>query len=257
MIATIDIGNSNVVFGIYNEGKWSHVWRVETKPDEELMYYELHLGNHLLENGIDPRKLEKTIISSVVPQLNPYFDDLVRLLLKQEPLWLNSDAFPLLPLEILKPNEIGSDIVANCLAAKTLFNQNAIIIDFGTAMTFTAVSGQGKIEGVNIVPGIKTAIHSLFDRTAQLPEVPLEYPNWILGQDTVSAIQSGILIGYVGLIRHMVQSIKTHWNSGAIVLATGGLGAILSPLQREYDHHLPNLTLDGLRIFGGLTTGDC
>jgi type III pantothenate kinase len=123
-----------------------------------------------------------------------------------------------------------------------------LIVDFGTALTFTLVNSAGKMEGVSIAPGLKTAVKSLFSQTAQLPEVPLEVPESALGFDTVSAIQAGILWGYVGMVKEMISRVKEEKGEHIKVLATGGLSSILTPLQSYFDEVNKLITLEGLRI---------
>jgi type III pantothenate kinase len=125
-------------------------------------------------------------------------------------------------------------------------------VDFGTALTFTLVDQAGKMQGVSIAPGLKTAVKSLFSQTAQLPEVPLEMPVSALGFDTVSAIQSGILWGYVGMVKEMIARVKAERNVEVKVIATGGLSSILTPLEQYFDEVNKLITLEGLRIIAQL-----
>ena len=156
----------------------------------------------------------------------------------------------LLPLDILRPHEIGTDLVANALAGYSRYHCNCVIVDFGTALTFTTVSGQGKILGVAITPGLRTAIRSLFANTAQLPEVPIEAPESALGQNTTHAIQAGIVLGYEGLVRHLANKIKAELQNDCIVVATGGLSGKIPALHDLFEEIIPSLTLDGVRLIG-------
>jgi type III pantothenate kinase len=155
-----------------------------------------------------------------------------------------------LPIDILNPFEIGSDLVANAAAAHFKYKKACIVVDFGTALTFTTISSTGKILGVSIAPGLKTAIRSLSQNTAKLFDVPLVMPTSALGKNTVTAIQSGILIGYEGLVRNMVLKIREEVQEECHAIATGGLSSIISPLHDFFHAVEPNLTLDGLRMIG-------
>lgn len=249
MLLAIDIGNSNVTFGFYYEKKWKYVWRLPTRTDREApMYYQMQLSQRLLEAGITPGNVRQLILSSVVPDLTPIFEHLAQHLLAKKAITLSPDNYHKLDLQIDRPNEIGTDLLANAAAAYYLYGRDSIVVDFGTALTFTTVNADGHILGVSIVPGLKTAISALFQKTAQLPEVPLELPQSAVGKNTVHSIQSGVLIGYVGLVRHMLQSIRSELGQHYQAIATGGLSSILHPLRNDFYQINPNLTLDGLRL---------
>ena len=151
-------------------------------------------------------------------------------------------------MKILNPYEIGSDLVANAVAAYFKYGQTCIVVDFGTALTFTTVSGDGTILGVSIVPGLKTAIRSLSQNTAKLFDVPLEMPDSALGRNTVSAIQSGIILGYEGLVKNIVTKIREEQKEPCPAIATGGLAFVITSLKDFFYAFEPTLTLDGLRM---------
>jgi len=251
MLLAIDIGNTNVTFGLAQGGEWKHTWRLPTMADgEALLYYEVQVTNFLLENDIAAVEVEQTVISTVVPALRPTFEELAYHLFRTQPILVGPDIYPRLRLQIARPDELGTDLYANAVAAHYLFQRDCIITDFGTALTFTTVTAAGELLGVSIAPGLKTAISALFQKTAQLPEVPLELPASAVGKNTVHAIQSGILIGYVGLVRHILQAIRAELGPQYVAIATGGLSSILHPLKDEFYAVEPNLTLDGLRLIG-------
>jgi len=253
MVLVFDIGNSNVVAGIRDATTWQAVWRYPTYQEQpSLLFYEVKLSEHLLELGMAANAIERVVISSVVPELTPVFVALTRQLFDQEPLLMRGALFEQLGLTIERPHEIGSDLVANALAVYHRHKKDCIVVDFGTALTFTPVSAKGEILGVSIAPGLKTAIQALYTKTAQLPEVPLALPTSPIGRNTTHAIQSGILIGYVGLVRHMLAEIRKDAGTHYSAIATGGLSAILEPLADEFEYIDPNLTLEGIYIFGEL-----
>ena len=141
-------------------------------------------------------------------------------------------------------------MVANAVAAYDHYRKSCIVVDFGTALTFTTLSDEGKILGVSITPGLKTAIKSLTQNTAKLFDVPLEMPKSALGTNTITAIQSGILFGYSGLVQSMVAEIRNEVQQEIPAVATGGLSSIITPLKDFFDHIDTKLTLNGLRIIG-------
>ncbi|MDX2071374.1 MAG: type III pantothenate kinase [Haliscomenobacter sp.] len=249
MVLAIDIGNSNVVVALHDGNSWSQVWRIPTITEADAaLFYEKRLADLLMEAGLLLGPRPRVVVSSVVPQLTQSFLHIAEHLFGQPALKVAPPIYPKLKLQIDRPNEIGTDLLANAVAAHHLYQQDCIVVDFGTALTFTTVTGEGHILGVAIAPGLKTAIASLFQKTAQLPEVPLTLPQTPIGKNTEHAIQSGILIGYVGLVRHMLAEIRREVGEQYIAVATGGLSSILTPLQADFQHIDPMLTLEGLRI---------
>lgn len=250
MLLAVDIGNTDVVFGVYSDAKPVQVWRTPTLARQPAYHYQSYLQLQMLESGISPAQFSTVVISSVVPVLTPTIADLLEKLVSVRPVLVGFDSFPDLKLEIDHPYELGSDLIANAVAAYTRFKQNCVVVDFGTALTFTAISGDCKVLGVAIVPGLKTAVKALFANTAQLPEVPLVLPETAIGKNTTHSIQSGILIGYEGLIRTLVARFKDELGGDCQVIATGGLSSIISTLGHEFTEVDRGLTLDGLRIIG-------
>lgn len=249
MILAIDIGNSNIVIGVSTKEEWKKIWRVETNSTQSVLYYQQYLMDALLEEGIASTNIQSVVFSSVVPDLNEKFKTLFEHAFHQAKVTiLNPELYIKLGLKVARPYEIGSDLVANSIAAHQFYSGNIIVIDFGTALTFTMVNHEGHILGVNIAPGLKTAIRSLSKGTAQLPEVLLEFPKSAVGSNTNHAIQAGVLIGYVGLVKHMIQEIRNELGADFKTVATGGLSNVLLPLGEIFDYKNPNLTLEGLRL---------
>lgn len=250
MLLAVDIGNSNIVLALHDGAEWKHVFRFPTLPEESSLFYKMKIVNEFWEANIVANQIDKCVLSSVVPVLQDVFEEILLELFGVPPIVVNATIFPKLKLEIDRPDEIGTDLVANAIAANQLFKKDCIVVDFGTALTFTVVSKEGHLKGVNIVPGLQTAIQSLFGNTAQLPEVPLELPESAIGKNTVTAIQAGILIGYVGLVRHQLASIRAEVGEQYIAVATGGLSKILSELENDFEEVNMNLTIEGLRLIG-------
>ena len=250
MHLVIDIGNSDIVFGIGQNKEWTHIFRTRSLPDEPPFYYEKQLRLQFLEANLGIHEIDLLVLSSVVPDLTHTIETMVLELFGKTPIIVSPTAFPELTVAIDQVNEIGADLFANAVAAYTKYKRNVVVVDFGTALTFTTVSGEGIILGVAITPGLKTAVKSLFTNTAQLPEVPLVVPKSVFGKNTVHAIQSGILLGYENLVRGMISRIRLELDGDCVAVATGGLSSIINTLHGEFIDINRNLTLDGLRIIG-------
>ncbi|MEM7103018.1 MAG: type III pantothenate kinase [Bacteroidota bacterium] len=250
MFLAIDIGNTNIKLGLHNGNTWHQVTRIESSREAPLEYFQAKLGEFFDENGITPSELSRIVTSSVVPSLKEILTEVFLDFFPIEPLWVGPDIYPLLNIKVPSPKEIGTDLVANVVATHHFYERNAIIVDFGTALTFTTLSGNGEVLGVSIAPGLKTAVKALFMNAAQLPEVPLEYPASVMGRDTIHAIQSGILVGYVGLVRYKLETIRNEVGQDFMAIATGGLSKILKPLEQDFEVVNRELTLEGLRIIG-------
>lgn len=251
MLLAFDIGNSDITMGLWNGSSWQ-VWRIPSRTDQPELFYGIKVRDYFLEAALIVEQVDVIVVSSVVPGLTDKVKNVVRSLFKREPVMLGPEVYEMLPLEILNPYEIGSDLVANATAAYFKLKQTCIVVDFGTALTFTTVSGEGKILGVSIVPGLRTAVRALSQNTAKLFDVPLEMPTSALGRNTVTAIQSGIVIGYEGLVKGLVQAIRQELKIECPAIATGGLSFVITSLKGFFQIVDPLLTLDGLRIIGEL-----
>lgn len=253
MLLAIDIGNSDMTLGIYSSGSWNPVWRIPSVTDLPLMYYSLRIVNHFLEGGIATEEISQIVISSVVPELTDKIQDTITSIFHKTPVIMGPEVYSKLTIRILNPYEIGADLVANALAAYTRFQSNCVVVDFGTALTFTTVSSAGEILGVSIAPGLKTAIKSLSQNTARLFDVPMEVPKSVLGKSTTHAIQAGVMIGYEGMVIHMLNRIKAELSDPDLKsVATGGLSMTIPSLRSVFTDVDPYLTLAGLRIVASL-----
>eukprot|EP01136_Pigoraptor_vietnamica_P021653 Opistho-1_new@72024 len=248
MLLAIDIGNTDVVFGIHNQQEWIHQFRIPSDSSRRSSDFEAKLRLFFLENNLKISEINRSIISCVVPDLKHVLKETVQEMLGLDPIIIGPEIYDQLKMEILSPYEIGTDLVCNATYSYYTYKKTCLIVDFGTALTFTVVTAEGKILGVSIAPGLKTAVKSLFSNTAQLPEVPLVMPESAIGKNTVHGIQAGILWGYVGMVREMIMQIKKEVGQDCLVLATGGLSSILTPLRDEFDEVDKLLTLNGLKI---------
>lgn len=240
-----DIGNTDTVFSFGNPFP---LFRIKTTLKATEAFYTYHLKQFILENDIPKETFQTAAYSSVVPQINLAFEKAIQNLNGQTPYGVKPGDFLKVQVKIDRAHELGTDIYCSCVAAYIDCHQTCIVVDFGTAFTCTAINSNGEILGVAIAPGLKTAVKSLFKGTAQLPEVPLELPEKAIGTNTVSAIQSGVLFGYEGLVKNIVQKFTKELGSEAKVYATGGLSHILPDLQGIFYKTDVELTLKGIEM---------
>jgi type III pantothenate kinase len=252
MVLAVDVGNSEITIGLSEAGKWTQYWRLSSRGDQPDLFYTIKIRDYFLEAGVPIGAVKRIVLSSVVPALTAKISGVLNGLFHCETLVLNPEVYRKLPIGILNPHEIGSDLVANAIAAFVKYKRTCVVVDFGTALTFTTISKSGKILGVSIAPGLQTAIRSLSQNTARLFEVPLEMPASALGTNTVTAIQTGILLGYEGLVKNVVSAIRAELNEDCLAVATGGLSSVITSLNLFFDRVEPKLTLDGLIIIGDL-----
>jgi len=254
MLFVIDIGNTNIVFGAHKEGKWMHHWRIQTDHLKTADEYEVIFRSLLTAGEICRADVEKIILSSVVPSLvRPFGEMLPRLFEKAIIKVVSPDIYERLPVQILNPYEIGTDLVANALAAHHKYGPLSMVIDFGTALTFTTIGAKSEIKGVAIAPGLETAVDALAGKTAQLPQIHLTPPPSVLGENTIHAIQSGIVYGFTGLVDSIIERTQNELGQTITVVATGGLSTVMAPLTKNIDHIEPMLTLEGLVLIADFT----
>lgn len=250
MLFVIDAGNTNIVGAAFDDGHLVETLRIRTVPGKTEDEYGVIVSAILKDKGLDPKSMNQVIVSSVVPALTSAMDKMASHVFGVRPVIVNASLYPHLPVHVIAPDEIGSDLVADALAAWNMFQSPCLVVDFGTALTFTAIDRTATICGVAIAPGLGTAAASLASATAQLPSVPLEQPQSALGKNTVQAIQAGVVLGYTGLVEYMVHAI-TDELGGAKVVATGGLCRVVSGRTSVFDAIEPNLTLSGLALMAG------
>ncbi|HDR51061.1 MAG TPA: type III pantothenate kinase [Mariniphaga anaerophila] len=247
MLLAIDIGNTNIVFGVSDNGKWLNHWRIQTDHKKTADEYEVIFRSLLSAGKICRSDVNNIILSSVVPSLvRPFTEMLPGLFDGTKITVVGPDIYPKLPIKILNPYQIGADLVANAVAAYRKFGKLTTVIDFGTALTFTTIGKNGEIKGVAIAPGLQTAVAALAGGTAQLPHVHLTPPPSVLGENTVHAIQSGIVYGFTGLVDSMIERTQQELGEELTVVATGGLSSVIAPLTKNIKNVELLLTLDGL-----------
>lgn len=250
MFLSIDAGNSNIVLSFFDTPSqaWTREFRIDTRTNLSELELDQRFSLFLLENDIHAHDISQIGISSVVPELNQTLERFSRNFLRKEPYLITGQSYDRLPVSTDKPDEIGADLMCNVMAAYNRYQSSCVIVDFGTALTFTVVGKKGEVQGVNIVPGIKTAVKSLFNNTAKLPEVRLDVPASAIGKDTIHSIQAGVIYGYVGLVNGMLDAIFEELGTVTPVISTGGLSHLLPKLEHRFNYIDRHLTVEGIRL---------
>lgn len=257
MLLAIDIGNSQIVCGVLQKDTLLANWRLSTNHTKTSDEYGMALRTLLDIHKVDLKNIHGSIMSSVVPPITQVFEPLLHTLIGQAPLIVTASCPHGLTLRYDNPEEIGTDRLVNAAAAFSLYQQSLIIVDFGTATTFCTITQQGEYLGGAIAPGLKTAADSLHLKTAKLPKVDLAIPQSVIGRDTVTSMQSGIMFGYAGLVDAIVKRIQQEIGQSAYVLATGGLASSILPISQTIQEVRPHLTLDGLALLYSRMASTC
>lgn len=248
MILLIDIGNTNTVIGVMEHHELNKSWRIETvKHKTEDEYLVLIRGLFDLE-GLDPRKIQDSIVSSVVPELNKPYRTMLRKLCGSEPLFLGPGVKSGMPILLDNPREVGADRIANGVAAYDKYQSACLVIDFGTATTFDVVSGKGQYLGGAICPGPRMSVEALGRMTSKLHVVEIEKPVNVIGKNTTDSIKSGIFYGYLGKIEGLIRRISEELGEEPKVIATGGLAEMFASSTGLIQAVDKDLTLKGLKI---------
>ncbi len=260
MILVVDIGNSNIVLGLFEKCKSpkkdaKFIWRIHTDILKTSDEYGIILRSLFNESKVATVDIEQIFVSSVVPSLTNTILNTLKEITDNEAISFTPEIYDKLPVSVIESarNQIGTDLLANASAGYLYFKKECIIVDFGTALTFTMVDNTGEVKGVAIAPGLQTAVKSLFKNTAQLPSVLLKAPPSILGYDTVSAVQSGIVFGYSELVNGMLKRIHNEEGfKNAPVIATGGLAHVIENSEHQFNFIDKQLTLKGLACIASL-----
>lgn len=248
MLACIDIGNTHIKVGLFAGEKMQHHWRIATDRTRLADEYAMLLLNLFASESVDRAAVNGCVITSVVPVLAQEFSELSRIHLHQEPLLINPSTKTGLPVHTDYPSEVGSDLIANAVAAKALYGTPAIVVGLGTATTVSAISAEGSFEGVAIAPGISTSSEALFRYAASLPQVALARPPHAIGKNTIHSMQSGLVWGFAGLVKELVARIQLELGGHAHVVATGGWAGLIAGELDMIEAVEPDLTLIGLRL---------
>ncbi len=248
MLLCIDIGNTNITFGLYAGERLGPRWRIRTIHEKMPDEYGILLDQLFRHREYRPEQVNGVAIASVVPPLTPVFEQVCRTYLGQTPLVVDAGVRTGLRIRYDTPRDVGADRVVAAAAVRVLYGVPACVVDFGTATTFDALSAEGDYLGGAIAPGIGIAARALFERTAKLPRVELTQPPSVIGRNTPHAIQSGLVFGYAGLVEGMVARFKAELGPETRIVATGGLAEIMAGETDVIDVVDPWLTLHGLRV---------
>jgi type III pantothenate kinase len=249
MLLVIDVGNTNTVMGIYKGDRLVHSWRIRTERNATEDEYNVIVGGLLKSGGVTAQAIRQTVISSVVPPMATILDAFCRKYLGHPPHWVDAKSYTAMPIRMPNPDEVGADRIVNAVGAYRKHGRSMIIIDFGTATTFDAISAKGEYLGGAISPGIMVAAEALFMKASKLPRVEIfKAPAGVVGKSTNEALKSGIIFGYAALVDGMVGRMKAEMGGDPMVIATGGLAALMDEVSACIDRIEPDLTLEGLRL---------
>jgi type III pantothenate kinase len=250
MILTFDIGNTNIVIGLFEGEKITHKWRLISDTKKNVDDYAIDLIELFLTAKIDCLQISGTIIASVVPALTGKILEAMKKFTNCQILVVGeADAKLNIDIQVKNKNEVGADRLINSIAAYKKFGGNLIIIDFGTATTFDVVGKNGEYLGGVISPGINLSLKALHDMTAKLPKITVKPQANVIGKNTIEAMNSGVYFGYISLIEGLVEKIEKEHGEKTTRIMTGGLSEIFKDaLANTINHHEPDLTLDGLRL---------
>ena len=247
MLLAIDTGNTNTLFAIHDGKEWIVEWRIATNATRTADEYAVWFHQLLVMQGLSFEDISECVISTVVPQSLFNMRNLSRRHLNVDPIIIGEEGVKIgIGIRNVNPKEVGADRLVTALGAMKRYKGNLIIIDSGTATTFDVISEDGYFEGGIISPGINLSVKALHKAAAQLPRIEIRRPENVVGHSTVSAMQSGIFWGYIGLIDGLVERIIEEENRSFTVIGTGGVASLFEGASRTIKHYDSNLTIDGL-----------
>jgi type III pantothenate kinase len=251
LLLAIDVGNTNIMLGVYDGEELKMCWRISTDREQTDDEYGVLIRSLFQQNGLQAECIKAMIISSVVPPLRYPLEKMALKYFNISPLIVSPGIKTGLNILYDNPREVGADRVVNSVAAIELYGGPLIIVDFGTATTFCAISKRGEYLGGAIAPGIDISMEALFQKAAKLPRVELIRPPKVIGKDTVASMQSGIIFGFVGQVDGIVKRMIREFPQKPMVLATGGLAGLIAKESETIEEVNYFLTLEGLRIIYG------
>ncbi len=248
MLLVFDVGNTNIVMGAFSEAHLVHSWRLSTDRNETADEYAVKIRSFLAYANIKPSDIHAVIVSSVVPPLMPTLERMIRHCFHVDPMVVGPGMKTGLAILYDNPREVGADRIVNAVAGIEKYGAPLIIVDFGTATTFCAINEKGQYLGGAITAGIGISAEALFQRAAKLPRIELVKPKQVIGRNTVSSMQSGIIYGYVGLVDGIVNRMKEEMTGEVRVIATGGMAELIAEPSETVELVDESLTLEGLRL---------
>ena len=248
----IDAGNTNIVLGIYRDGKLHCQGRIETVREDSADNYRNKILSFLSDNEVKADNIEDIAISNVVPALGNLLDELMKDLFHRKPFYVSHENRMNMTVKMDNPRELGADLIASAVGAIEKYGAPCIVIDFGTATTYAAINEKAEFLGGAISQGINVSCKGLYMHAPHLPKIELKSPPSIVGKDTVTAMQSGIYLGYAHMVRGIVADMKKVLGENTKVIATGGLAVILKDEENLMDVIDQDLVLDGIYYLYGM-----
>jgi type III pantothenate kinase len=251
MLLAIDVGNTNIVVGVFERRELIRSWRLQTQRERTSDELGLALDGLFAHARIDPSRITGIVLGSVVPPLTTTMVHMLVKYFQRTPLVVDPATNAGMPILYSTPSEVGADRIVNAIAAVAQYGRDRrpmIICDFGTATTLDAVSGAGEYLGGAICPGVSISADALFQRAARLPRIEVRKPASAIGRTTVGAMESGLFYGYVGMVEGLVRRMNIELGGNAICVGTGGLALVIAPETQIFDHVDVELTLQGLRM---------
>jgi len=247
MLLAIDSGNTNTLFAVHDGKEWVMEWRIATEASRTADEYAVWFYQLLIMQGLGFKDISDCVISTVVPQSLFNMRNLARRHLDVEPMIIGEPGIEIgIGVRIENPKEVGADRLVNCVGARQNFKGPLVIVDSGTATTFDVLSDDDHFEGGIIAPGINLSVKALHEAAAKLPRIAIKKPKNVIGNNTVSAMQSGIFWGYIGLIDGLVDMIREEDDRDFTVIGTGGVASLFEGASKSIDHYDANLTKNGL-----------
>lgn len=248
MLLVIDVGNTNMVLGVYKDTELLDHWRISTDRQRTTDEYGVLIRELFYLNDLRADDINAIIISSVVPPVVPTLERMCQRYFGLSPLLIGPGVKTGMDIRYDNPREVGADRIVNAVAAYEKYSGPVIIVDFGTATTFCAVDAKGVYLGGSICPGIGISTEALVQRTAKLPRIELKRTDSVICRNTIESMQAGVFYGFVGQVEGIVSRMRRELDMSARVVATGGLAVVIAPATKAIDVVEPMLTLEGLRI---------
>ncbi len=253
MVLAIDAGNTNITIGVFDGKKLLGTFRINTKIARTSDEYGIVISEIMHQNGIEKKKIRDCIYASVVPAVNHSLVSCIIKYFNIKPVIVKHTTETGIKIAIERPEQLGADRLVDAAGAYVLYGGPVLVIDFGTATTYDFVNGKGEFTGGVTAPGIRISAKALWEDAAKLPEIEIKKPKSILAKETISSMQAGLVFGQIGQTEYIVKNIiKASGEQGVKVVATGGLGKMISAETDCIDEYNPNLTLIGLNIIYGL-----
>jgi type III pantothenate kinase len=251
MLLAVDVGNTNIVLGVFDGDTLAHTWRLQTLRERTADELGLLVDGLFAHHRLDRSRVEGVVLGSVVPPLTATMRAMTELYFGLKALVVDATTAGM-PILYERPAEVGADRIVNSIAAYEQFSRGTgrplVVLDFGTATTFDAVTARGEYLGGAICPGVQISADALFQRAARLPRIEVRKPAHVVGRTTVGAMESGLFWGYIGMIEGLIRRMSDELGGAAICVATGGLAPVVAPETALIQHVDPDLTLRGLRM---------